>query len=150
MKSAVRAMSEKGVDIAFLLGEPEYYRRFGFDPRVAAPFSSPYAGPSFMALALCDGFKLPERGRAEYAEAFARLETQHDRHARPPSRHHPFPPGSGCVHILHRQPVRTRAGADCPEAWRGGGGSRDRRDRRRPGKADRRGGGPAVSSSRPP
>src|SRR3546814_7711068 len=76
MQSAVRAMADKGVEIAFLLGEPEYYRRFGFDPRVAAPFSSPYAGPYFMALALCDGFKLPERGRAEYAEAFARLETQ--------------------------------------------------------------------------
>src|SRR3546814_14909216 len=73
MQSAVRAMADKGVEIAFLLGEPEYYRRFGFDPRVAAPFSSPYAGPYFMALALCDGFKLPERGRAEYAEAFARL-----------------------------------------------------------------------------
>src|SRR3546814_14500155 len=41
MQSAVRAMADKGVEIAFLLGEPEYYRRFGFDPRVAAPFSSP-------------------------------------------------------------------------------------------------------------
>src|SRR3546814_11989754 len=65
MQSAVRAMADKGVEIAFLLGEPEYYRRFGFDPRVAAPFSSPYAGPYFMALALCDGFKLPERRSEE-------------------------------------------------------------------------------------
>src|SRR3546814_4605416 len=73
MQSAVRAMADKGVEIAFLLGEPEYYRRFGFDPRVAAPFSSPYAGPYFMALALCDGFKLPERRSEEHTSELQSL-----------------------------------------------------------------------------
>ena len=56
----------------FVLGEPAYYCRFGFDPALAAGFASPYAGPYFMVLAL-DG-ELPTRsGRVEHAAAFASL-----------------------------------------------------------------------------
>src|SRR3546814_19442486 len=76
MQSAVRAMADKGVEIAFLLGEPEYYRRYGFDPSVAAPFSSPYAGPYFIALDLCYGFQSPKIDRAGYAEIVALMEAQ--------------------------------------------------------------------------
>jgi putative acetyltransferase len=39
-------------DLVFLLGEPGYYRRFGFSAEAARPFASPYAGPFFMAVAL--------------------------------------------------------------------------------------------------
>lgn len=56
----------------FVLGG-DYYRRFGFDPALAAGFNSPYAGPHLMALSLrLEG--LPIRsGPAEYAPAFAQL-----------------------------------------------------------------------------
>ena len=58
----------------FVLGDPGYYRRFGFDPALAGGFASPYAGPHLMALAL--GPDLPARsGRIEYAPAFGREET---------------------------------------------------------------------------
>jgi len=61
----------KGV---FVLGEPGYYRRFGFDAARAAGFESPHAGPYLMALAL-DGDDLPERGgRLAYPQAFAAFE----------------------------------------------------------------------------
>ena len=63
-----------GEDFVFVLGEPEYYRRFGFDAAVAAPFASPYAGPYLMALALRD-IPGPQAGRAEYAPAFTTLGT---------------------------------------------------------------------------
>jgi putative acetyltransferase len=53
----------------FVLGDPRYYRRFGFDPMLTSGFTSPYAGPHFMALAL--GRPLPATtGRIDYASAF--------------------------------------------------------------------------------
>src|SRR5262245_41244578 len=39
-------------DGVFVLGEPRYYARFGFDPGLARGFASPYAGPHLMALSL--------------------------------------------------------------------------------------------------
>lgn len=55
----------------FVLGDPGYYRRFGFDPALAGGFVSPYAGPHLMALAL--GPVLPvSGGEIEYAPAFSR------------------------------------------------------------------------------
>jgi putative acetyltransferase len=56
-------------EAVFVLGEPAFYRRFGFDPDLAAGFDCPYAGPYLMALAL--GAELPASGRIEYAPAFA-------------------------------------------------------------------------------
>ena len=64
-----------GEDFVFVLGEPEYYQRFGFDAAVAAPFASPYAGPYLMALAL-RGIAGPRAGQAEYAPAFTALGTE--------------------------------------------------------------------------
>lgn len=62
-----------GEELVFVLGEPDYYRRFGFSPQAAAPFASSYAGPYFMALALRPGFALPAAGTAAYARAFSDL-----------------------------------------------------------------------------
>ena len=73
IRAALAAMAAQGEELVFVLGEPVYYRRFGFDPAAAAPFASPYAGPYFMALAL-NGAALPRAGRADYAAAFAGLE----------------------------------------------------------------------------
>ena len=61
-----------GEELVFLVGEPEYYRSFGFSAATAAPFASPYAGPYFMALALREA-PLPATGKADYAPAFASL-----------------------------------------------------------------------------
>ncbi len=60
-----------GWQSVFVLGDPGYYRRFGFDPALASGFASPYAGPHLMALAF--GPALPaSRGQIEYAPAFTR------------------------------------------------------------------------------
>lgn len=56
----------------FVVGDPHFYRRFGFDPLLASGFVSPYAGPYLMALAL--GGPLPAiDGRIDYPAAFERL-----------------------------------------------------------------------------
>jgi putative acetyltransferase len=57
----------------FVLGDPAFYRRFGFRIGKASGFTSPYAGPYLMALSL-GGSELPaDAGIIEYAPAFARL-----------------------------------------------------------------------------
>lgn len=57
----------------FVLGDPAYYRRFGFDAGKANGFISPYAGPYLMALAL-RGSELPiTTGSIQHAPAFAKL-----------------------------------------------------------------------------
>lgn len=62
-----------GWEGVFVLGDPNYYRRFGFDAETAAGFASPYAGPYLMALAL-DGEHLPaSTGKIDYAPAFGAL-----------------------------------------------------------------------------
>lgn len=62
-----RSQGWKGI---FVVGDPGYYSRFGFDPGLTAGFVSPYAGPYLMALAL--GSALPTTtGRICHAPAFA-------------------------------------------------------------------------------
>jgi putative acetyltransferase len=57
----------------FVLGDPAFYRRFGFSAPRARGFTSPYAGPHLMVLPL-GGNELPvEEGRIEHAPAFAKL-----------------------------------------------------------------------------
>ncbi len=62
----------------FVLGDPEYYQRFGFSADMAAPFRSPYAGPYLMALsvqksALQEAALPVQTGTIHYAPAFAAL-----------------------------------------------------------------------------
>jgi putative acetyltransferase len=73
VREAVGRMRDQSEELVFLVGEPDYYRRFGFAAATAAPFASRYAGPYFMALAL-NGAEPPAAGRADYAPAFAGLE----------------------------------------------------------------------------
>ena len=71
IREALRRAEAAGEELVFVLGEPDYYRRFGFSAEAAAPFASPYAGPYFMARTF--GVALRATGRADYAPAFAKL-----------------------------------------------------------------------------
>lgn len=62
-----------GVRMAFVLGDPAYYERFGYDAALARPFASPYAGPFFMAHGLDSAPPRPQRGEARHPPAFSRL-----------------------------------------------------------------------------
>ncbi len=73
IRSALGIAGTLGEEVVFVLGEPDYYARFGFSAGAAAPFASPYAGPYFMALWLRPDAVPPVAGKAEYAPAFARL-----------------------------------------------------------------------------
>jgi putative acetyltransferase len=60
-------------DAIFVLGSPAYYSRFGFSADAASGFTSPYAGPDLMVLALGGASLTPRSGRIDYAPAFAAL-----------------------------------------------------------------------------
>lgn len=69
VRRALGQAAEAGWRGVFVLGDPAWYRRFGFDPALAGGFSCPYAGPHLMALALAG--RLPVRhGAVDYAPAF--------------------------------------------------------------------------------
>jgi putative acetyltransferase len=73
IRAALTEARAAGEELVFLVGEPAYYRRFGFSEAAAASFASPYAGPYLMAQPLTEN-ELPSAGRADYAPAFAGLE----------------------------------------------------------------------------
>ncbi|HEX8263659.1 MAG TPA: N-acetyltransferase, partial [Allosphingosinicella sp.] len=70
IRAALGLAETLGEEVVFVLGEPDYYARFGFSAAAAAPFASPYAGPYFMALWLRSDLDAPADGSAAYAPAF--------------------------------------------------------------------------------
>jgi putative acetyltransferase len=73
IQEAIKRATYQGWAGIFVLGDPSYYRRFGFESKHADGFESPYAGPHFMALPLHND-ELPLRfGRIDYAPAFSAL-----------------------------------------------------------------------------
>lgn len=73
IRSGLHALRARGIVIGFVLGDQGYYPRFGYSPELAARFTSPFAGPHFMAMMLDSDAPWPLGGRAAYAPAFGRL-----------------------------------------------------------------------------
>ena len=72
IQSALAEAKALGEEIVFVVGDPDYYVRFGFSQQAAAPFASPYAGRTwFMARWLDQNLTPPRSGEAAYAPAFA-------------------------------------------------------------------------------
>lgn len=73
IEAAVNDARRLGVDLVFVLGESEFYGRFGFDSETARPFANRYAGPYFQALLLNGAIRPLQSGTASYAPAFESL-----------------------------------------------------------------------------
>ena len=72
IREGLRRAKEQGWGAVFLLGEPDYYSRFGFRVDSAAGFGTPYPAEFFMALELLPG-ALDEKGPVIYAAPFEAL-----------------------------------------------------------------------------
>lgn len=72
INGAVNRARGEGWAAIFVLGDPNYYERFGFDGQAASTFTSPYAGPHFMVLALSRPLAAM-MGKLRHAPAFAAL-----------------------------------------------------------------------------
>ena len=73
IKRAVSKARDEGWAAIFVLGNPNYYKRFGFDQEAAAGFTSPYAGRHFMVLKLSPSLPATT-GALRHAPAFAALD----------------------------------------------------------------------------
>jgi putative acetyltransferase len=73
VRTGISAARERGYEAVFVIGDPAYYGRFGFCPRIARKIDSPFPGDGFMALELVPGALRGKKGAARYPKAF-RLE----------------------------------------------------------------------------
>lgn len=71
IKAGLAALKPQGVQLAFVIGHPTYYPKFGFSLDLAKPFASPFNGGYFMAVQLDEAFQTPKSGKADFAPAFA-------------------------------------------------------------------------------
>jgi len=71
IRDTIRLAREAGYAALFVLGDKDYYGRFGFDVEAARGFASPYAGDHFAVLEL-EPFGVRE-GAVDYVPAFAAL-----------------------------------------------------------------------------
>ncbi|MDD7910077.1 N-acetyltransferase [Pseudovibrio exalbescens] len=73
IRESIDDLQGMGEDLVLVLGDPNYYPRFGFDAEVAKKVSGPFAGPVFMALPLTaqgrDGLPI----EVSYATPFQKL-----------------------------------------------------------------------------
>lgn len=74
MDQAVQRAKADGWAAIFVLGDPGYYTRFGFDVVTAAKFETEYPKAYFMALELADGLLGKINGRVVYGAPFLDLE----------------------------------------------------------------------------
>jgi putative acetyltransferase len=71
IRDGIARLKAAGETLIVVLGEPDYYARFGFDAAAATAYNTPYDGPYLQVLRLSDG--APASGTVHYAAAFASL-----------------------------------------------------------------------------
>jgi putative acetyltransferase len=73
IEAGIAEAARIGAELIFVLGDTDFYGRFGFKPEAALPFVSPYAGAHFQALLLNQSLDSVVTGSARYTRAFAEL-----------------------------------------------------------------------------
>jgi len=71
-KAGLTYAEEAGIGLVLVLGDQNYYGRFGFDTMLAEGIEVSWAGPYFAGLTLID--TAPPQGKATYPAAFADLD----------------------------------------------------------------------------
>ena len=79
MKRGLTLLVESGCELVFVLGHPEYYPRFGFQPAGQLGFSAPYPilkenSGAWMVLELCGGTIGGVQGKVQCAAALDKPE----------------------------------------------------------------------------
>jgi putative acetyltransferase len=72
VREGLHRLAASGEDLVLVLGDPAYYRRFGFSPEQARGFTTPYDGPYLQGLALSEAGR-EANGPVRYGRAFADL-----------------------------------------------------------------------------
>lgn len=75
VREGLACCQRAGMALVVVLGDPAYYRRFGFAAATARPLQAPFSGEAFMALALTPEGESETPARVGYAAAFGLDET---------------------------------------------------------------------------
>ena len=67
MTEAIHESKKKGMDALFLLGDPNYYKRFGF---IVSKLKNDYSAEHFQELELTEGCLVNVKSKITYANAF--------------------------------------------------------------------------------
>ena len=70
MTAAINESKKMGIDALFLLGDPNYYKRFGF---VVSTLKNDYSVENFQELELTEGCLVNIKSKVTYANAFLNL-----------------------------------------------------------------------------
>jgi putative acetyltransferase len=70
VRAGLEACREYGANYVVVVGEPEYYERFGFKPGDRFELTSAYAGPFFQIVELTGGGSPRGRGLVKFAPEF--------------------------------------------------------------------------------
>lgn len=71
IRAGLKELEARGVPVVFVLGEPEYYSRFGFAPAARYGFECVYGGgDAFQLLALRSDSARPGGGLVQYSSSF--------------------------------------------------------------------------------
>jgi len=70
IREGLKLCRQQGGRIVIVVGEPGYYRRFGFSSELARPLRAPFSGEAFMALELAPGALAGVTGVVRYPEPF--------------------------------------------------------------------------------
>jgi putative acetyltransferase len=73
VNAAIENLREAGIAGVFVLGEPEFYARFGFSLDAARPFETTYPREFMMAMELRPGGLTGQSGTLKYAAPFEAL-----------------------------------------------------------------------------
>lgn len=73
IEQGLAEIEDRGIRIVFVLGDADFYGRFGFEADLASRFASPYASEHWLALGLGDVPRI-RRGEAHHAPAFSTLD----------------------------------------------------------------------------
>ncbi len=75
VEKGLHLCESRGSAAVVVLGDPSYYRRFGFCSELAERIASPYSGePAWMALELARGALNGVHGRVTYPDAFSEVD----------------------------------------------------------------------------
>lgn len=73
MREGIRQSQKLNYPAIFVVGDPEYYCRFGFSQEQALGFDCVYSGPALQALALVSGVLAKLSGKLVYSPPFQEL-----------------------------------------------------------------------------
>ncbi len=73
IRRGIEQSREQGWDIIFVLGDPNYYGRFGFSKEAAGAYECVHSGPYLQALTLKPDWQIPAKAIVYYAPAFEKV-----------------------------------------------------------------------------